>query len=104
MHKFHILDIDKSNAAGFVFFDAVAKWAQENGQEDRLAEFPIGEDGIQEIEFRVNGIELNFMEAMKGIEEQFNRCVEAKAKEIINYKMSILSDMVNEKFAEVIGE
>lgn len=100
MHKFHILDIDKSNAAGFVFFDAVAKWTQENGRNL----FPVGQDGIQSIEFRVNGIELNFMEAMKGIEEQFNRCVKEKAKEILSYKMSILSDIVNEKFAEVIGE
>jgi len=100
MHKFDIGEIDKHNAAGFVFFGAISKWSEENG----IANFPIGEDGIQSIEFRVNGIELNFMEAMKGIEEQFNRCVEAKAKEILSYNMSILSDMVNEKFAEVIGE
>lgn len=98
MHEFDIGEIDKHAAAGFVFFDAISKWSEENG----IANFPIGEDGIQTIEFRVNGVDLNFMEAMKGIEEQFNRCVEERAKEIISYKMSILSDMVNEKFAEVM--
>lgn len=64
--------------------------------------------GALEIKFEVNGFELPFSAAMAALAESYDRCVEAKARELLRERVGELQDRLGrieevmvEQFSEV---
>lgn len=86
----------------FVFWECFSEIPFEES-ENILPEYDPDNPCEIDIEFKVNGKELNFRTAMDRLHEQLNKMIEQKAKDLLSYHLGTLSENIEQKFSELIG-
>lgn len=101
MEQIDIRELDKHDMKSFVFMEAWSKWLSENTPDT----FPMNDPtNILEIEFKVNGVELSFVSAMKSLEENWGNSIQEEAKKLLSNHLFTLTETVEQKFSEILEE